>query len=225
MEMLSGQAIQDAGLDDWRKLAQALHACFLVESFAEALTFVTAVGEACAAAGREPDVRLTASFVDVRLLTPNAVYRPAEGPDIVGPSVTQADVDLARQISTIAQTQGLKSDPTAVVQLEIALDTAAESEIGPFWAAILTGQPFQGGDVFDLTTRLPNLWFQPTDPHDPPRQRFHLDLWLPSELVPSRIEAALAAGGTITYDAEAPAFTVLADPQGNKVCLCTYLSR
>jgi 4a-hydroxytetrahydrobiopterin dehydratase len=53
----------------------------------------------------------------------------------------------------------------------------------------------------------------------------YLDLWLPPEVVPARIEAALAAGGTVTYSEEAPAFTVLADPQGNKVCLCTYLHR
>ena len=33
------------------------------------------------------------------------------------------------------------------------------------------------------------------------------------------------AGGTITRDAEAPAFTVLADPDGNKVCICTTESR
>ncbi|MEV5961185.1 VOC family protein [Kribbella sp. NPDC051952] len=225
MDMLSGQAIQDAGVEDWRKLSQSLHGCFLVQSFADALTFVTAVGEACAAVGREPDVRLTGSFVEVRLLSPDAVYRPKEGPEVVGPSVTQADVDLARQLSAIAQAQGLTSDPASIAQVEIALDTADEAEIGPFWAAVLTGLPFQGVDVFDPSARLPSLWFQGTDGHETPRQRFHLDLWLPPEVVPARIEAALAAGGTITDDSEAPAFTVLADPQGNKVCLCTYLNR
>ncbi len=40
-----------------------------------------------------------------------------------------------------------------------------------------------------------------------------------------RIEAALAAGGKVVYDEEAPAFIVLADPQGNKVCLCTSEGR
>ena len=34
-----------------------------------------------------------------------------------------------------------------------------------------------------------------------------------------------AAGGTLVSDAEAPAFTVLADPEGNKVCICTCLDR
>jgi 4a-hydroxytetrahydrobiopterin dehydratase len=225
MDMLSGQAIQDAGLEDWRKLAQALHACFLVESFADGLTFVGSVGEACAAVGHEPDVRLTGGFVDVRLLSPDAVWRHPDGSESAGPSVTQRDVDLARQISAIAQSLGLKSDPSAVAQLEIGLDTADLAAIGPFWAAVLTGSTHEGNDVFDPSGRIANLWFQGTDAHETPRQRFHLDLWLPPELVPARIEAGLAAGGSVVYDDEAPAFTVMADPQGNKVCLCTYLDR
>jgi 4a-hydroxytetrahydrobiopterin dehydratase len=44
------------------------------------------------------------------------------------------------------------------------------------------------------------------------------------EVAEQRIAAALAAGGTMVSDAEAPAFTVLADPEGNKVCVCTWQS-
>ena len=225
MDMLTGQQIQDAGLEDWRKLAQALHACFLVESFADALRFASAVGEACA--GHEPELRLGGKFVDVRLLSPEAVWRHPDGSEATAPNVTQRDVDLARQISGIAQSLGLKPDPSAVAQLEIGLDTSDWAEIRPFWATILTGsaEVDDGNDVFDPSGRVANLWFQGTDPHETPRQRFHLDLWLPPEVVPARIEAALAAGGTVVSDAEAPSFTVLADPQGNKVCLCTYLDR
>jgi len=93
--------------------------------------------------------------------------------------------------------------------------------------AVLTGstEAFTGNDVIDPTGRVANLWFQGTKPHEEPRQRFHLDLWVPPEVVPGRIEAALAAGGKVVYDEEAPAFIVLADPQGNKVCLCTSEGR
>ena len=41
----------------------------------------------------------------------------------------------------------------------------------------------------------------------------------------SRIAAAVAAGGAVVYDSEAPSFTMLADPDGNKVCVCTFLDR
>jgi hypothetical protein len=38
-------------------------------------------------------------------------------------------------------------------------------------------------------------------------------------------DAAVAAGGTLVSDDEAPAFWVLADPEGNRMCLCTWQER
>lgn len=195
--------VSETGLLDWRKLAQKLHARFLIDAYADGVRFVAAVGEACQDA--VPDLRLGASFVDV----------------------ATRDADLAGRISSIAAEHGLTADPTAVAQLEIGLDTADLVELGPFWAAVLTGstESFTGNDIFDPTGRVANVWFQGTTPHETPRQRFHLDLWLPPEVVPGRIEVALAAGGKVVYDEEAPAFIVLADPQGNKICLCTAEGR
>jgi 4a-hydroxytetrahydrobiopterin dehydratase len=69
------------------------------------------------------------------------------------------------------------------------------------------------------------LWFQKTDPHAEPRQRFHLDITVPPEVAQPRVDAALAAGGRLVSDAQAPAFTVLADAEGNKACICTALGR
>ena len=40
-----------------------------------------------------------------------------------------------------------------------------------------------------------------------------------------RIAAAVAAGGTVVDDAGAPSFTVLADAEGNRACVCTILDR
>jgi 4a-hydroxytetrahydrobiopterin dehydratase len=190
---------------DWRKLAQAWHARFLIDTYVEGARFVQAVGEACSGADAVPEVRLGGTFVDV----------------------ASRDEAVAQQVSAIAAKHGLTADPTAVAQLEIGLDTADLVAIGPFWAAVLTGSTdsFTGNDIFDPTRRVANLWFQGTTPHQTPRQRFHLDLWLPPEVVPGRIEAAIAAGGKVVYDEEAPAFIVLADPQGNKVCLCTSEGR
>lgn len=92
---------------------------------------------------------------------------------------------------------------------------------------LLTGSPDNRiyDSVFDPTGRVPGLWFQGTEPHETPRQRWHFDLWLAPEVADERIAAAVAAGGTIVYDAQAPAFTVLADPDGNRVCVCTSLGR
>ena len=48
---------------------------------------------------------------------------------------------------------------------------------------------------------------------------------VPPELAQSRIDAALAAGGTLLSADEAPAFWVLADAEGNEACICTWQGR
>lgn len=215
MDTVTSQQIIDAGLDDWRKLAQAIHARFLTGDFAAGLTFVTAVTEAAEAANHHPDVTLTYPFVDVKLVSHDAG------------TVTQRDIDLAHRISEIAREQGIGADPRAVTEIELALDSADVAAVGPFWAALLTGsaESLDGDDVADPKGRVPLLWFQHTDAHETPRQRFHLDVWVPHDVAEQRIAAAVAAGGRVVDDNQAPAFVVLADPEGNRACVCTCLDR
>ncbi|HET7399480.1 MAG TPA: 4a-hydroxytetrahydrobiopterin dehydratase [Intrasporangium sp.] len=215
METLSITQILDAHLDDWRKLAQALHARFRTGDFATGLRFVTAVGAAAEEANHHPDVTLTYPYVDVRLFSHDAS------------GITQRDLRLARRISDIAREQGIRPEPSAVAEAELALDTADVAAVGPFWAALLTGSAdaLDGDDVRDPGGRVPLLWFQHTDAHDTPRQRFHVDLWVAHDVAEERIAAAVAAGGRVVDDAQAPSFVVLADPEGNKACVCTCLDR
>jgi 4a-hydroxytetrahydrobiopterin dehydratase len=49
--MLMGEPIAAADLTDWRKLAQGLHARYVVDDFCTAARFVVAVGEAGDALG------------------------------------------------------------------------------------------------------------------------------------------------------------------------------
>ncbi len=215
MEKLTSSQILDARLDDWRKLAQALHARFLTGDFVTGLTFVTAVTGAAERANHHPDVTLTYPFVDVKLLSHDVSQ------------LTQRDIDLARRISEIAREQGIDARPSALTELELALDTADLAAVGPFWAALLTGSPdsLMGDDVVDPSGRVPLLWFQHTDAHETPRQRFHIDLWVPHHVAEERIAAAVSAGGRVVDDENAPSFVVLADPEGNKACVCTCLNR
>jgi 4a-hydroxytetrahydrobiopterin dehydratase len=216
VDTLSRRQILDAGLQDWRKLGQALHASFRLPDLARAASFVAAVTATTGADGHLQHLKLTSGVVDLSVGTREA-----------GLWVTAADVELARRISGIARDQGLVPDPTGVTQLEIALDTADQDRVGPFWSVLLTGSPANTvlDSIFDPTGRVPSLWFQSTDEHQTPRQRWHFDLWLAPEVAEERIAAAVAAGGSVVYDAEAPAFTVLADPDGNRVCVCTSLGR
>ncbi len=216
MDKLSTQEILDARLDDWRKLAQALHARYRVTDFRAAAAFVAEVAEAAEAAGHLPDIKMTQDVVDVSLCTRED-----------GLWVTEKDIGMARQISEIARQQGLTPEPGGVTQLELALDTPDDARVAPFWSALLTGSPDNSiyDSVFDPTGRVPSVWFQHTEVHETPRQRWHFDLWLDPAVADERIAGAVAAGGSVVYDDEAPSFTVLADPDGNRVCVCTYLER
>jgi 4a-hydroxytetrahydrobiopterin dehydratase len=49
VEKLSTQEILDAGLDDWRKLAQALHARYRIADFKAGAAFIAAIAEAAGA--------------------------------------------------------------------------------------------------------------------------------------------------------------------------------
>jgi 4a-hydroxytetrahydrobiopterin dehydratase len=215
-EKLTDQHIRDAGLADWRKLAQALYARYLTPDYVAAAGFVAAVAQLAGSNGRHPDLRVTHGCVDISLCTHED-----------GLWVTQKDIDLARSISEIAHRQELAAAPTAVTQLEIALDTPHEDRIAPFWSVLLTGSADNRiyDSVFDPTGRVPALWFQGTDEHENPRQRWHFDLWLAPEVATERIAAAVAAGGRIVDESGAPSFTVLADHDGNRVCVCTSLGR
>lgn len=110
MDMLSGEQITEAALTDWRKLGQGLHARFTVGDFASGARFVTALAAAGELAGRDPEVRMGSHYVDLRLVSDDAVYRDEECAEHRVEWVTQRDVDLARRISEIADEQGLRAD-------------------------------------------------------------------------------------------------------------------
>src|SRR6476469_4006766 len=230
MDMLSGGQIAEADLADWRKLAQGLHARYLIDDFGAGARFVAAVGEAGDPIGHHPRVSIGQGYVDLELVSDDAVYRDDEGTEHVVEWVTQQDVDLARRITEIAADHGIAADPGSVSEIEIGLDTARSATIAPVWAALLTGSAESQGrgspsdEIRDATGRVPNLWFGDADGHQAPGQRFHIEVYVPPEVAERRIAAAVAAGGTIVDDSDAPSLTVVADQDGNTGVICADLS-
>lgn len=226
MDMLRGAEIADARLTDWRKLAQGLHARYLVDDFGTGVRFAAAVGVAGDALGHHPSVSMGKGYVDLKLVSPDAIYRDDQGTEHVVEWVTQQDVDLARRITEIAADQKIAADPASVSVVELGLDTASSATIAPVWAALLTGNPESQGhgspsdEIRDATGRVPNLWFGDADEQDAPRQRFHVEVYVAAEVAEQRIAAAVAAGGTVVDDSEAPSLTVIADQDGNTGVLC-----
>lgn len=203
------------GLHDWVLADRWLHARFATPDFVTGLALVVGIGDAAERANHHPDVTLRYGHVDVRLRSHD-----------VG-DLTARDLRLAHRITELAAEHGAESRPSAVKVPALALDAADLEAVGRFWSAAYTGSPdnVDGNDVVDPDTHELLLWLQSTDPHAEPRQRFHVDLWVAPATAPERIAAILAAGGVLVSDAEAPSFTVLADPEGNKVCICTCLDR
>jgi 4a-hydroxytetrahydrobiopterin dehydratase len=230
MDMLMGAQIAEAKLTDWRKLAQGLHARYVVADFGTGARFVAAVGEAGDALGHHPSVSIGNGYVDLKLVSADAIYRDDEGTEHVVEWVTQQDVDLARRITEIAADHKVDADPASVSMIELGLDTAHSATIAPVWAALLTGNPEAQGhgspsdEIRDAMGRVPNLWFGDADEHETPRQRFHVEVYVAPEVAEQRIAAALAAGGTVVDDSDAPALTVIADQDGNRGVLCVDTS-
>lgn len=212
----SGDEIVAQGdLPDWVSMHTALQTRFRTGDFATGLKLVAAIGEAAEAANHHPDLDLRYPHLNVRLSSHDVDAK------------TQRDVDVAARISELAAELGVTADPDAVARIELGLDTWDMAEIKPFWEAVLGMVNSDGPDdeIRDGAGDFPTIWFQETDRHEEPRQRFHLDIRVPPHLAQQRIDDALAAGGVLVSDDRAPTFTVLADPQGNKVCICTHVGR
>jgi 4a-hydroxytetrahydrobiopterin dehydratase len=209
---LKGQQIHDAGLHGWRYVLRQLVVRFETGDFNTGAALVKKIAKAADEANHHPDVDLRYPHLTVTLSSHD-----------VG-AITARDIRLARRISELAEKAGVSPSAHAPDVLELALDTPDHEKIKPFWAAIL-GYRDGGDEVTDKAGRTPNLWFQGTDSEEPDRQRWHLDVSVPHDVAQARIKAAIDAGGTLVDDGAAPAFWVLADPDGNKACICTWESR
>ena len=122
-----------------------------------------------------------------------------------------------------AAAMGVEAAPREVSTLELALDVPDAAAVKPFWSTVLGyGDSAWETQVEDPGGRNGTLWFQEApEATGEVQQRFHLDIVVPREVAEERVEAAVAAGGTLVTAEHAPAFWVLADAHGNKVCVCT----
>ena len=210
---LTRKQVAEERLTDWEWMVGAIEARYETSGFATGLELVNRIAAAAEEADHHPDLTLTWPYVHARLVSHDAG------------GVTSRDIAMAKRISEIAADLGVTPTREKLTRVEVGLDTANTPAAVRFWSAVL-GYDVAGDDaVVDPDGRQVELWFQDTDAHEEPRQRFHVDVTVPPDQAQARIDAALAAGGTLVSTERAPAWTVLADPEGNKVCVCTWQGR
>ena len=218
----SSDAVQDSA---WRYLLGTLRTSVPVVSVAQAVEVAGAAVAACAEdADEHLTVDLRADRVELALQT------------LAEDAVTQLDVDLSRRITDAVAGLGLSqagvttTETRSVQLLEIAIDALDIPAIRPFWKAVLQYEDQPGNletpnGIVDPARQGPAFWFQQMDAPRPQRNRIHFDITVSHEEADARIGAALAAGGTLVSDEEARSFWILADAEGNEICVCTWQDR
>ena len=212
-DQITGKQFDESpGVEDWRALWGGGFACtyFRTGSFGAGAALVRAISELAAAVDHPIDVDLRAERVTVRLCT----HHPG--------GLSSLDVDLAREISATARQLGVAANPSAAQHVQVTIDALNTPQVRPFWRAVLGYELVGDEDVFDPQRFGPPFTFQQMDAPRPQRNRIHIDVYVPRDQVEARIGAALAAGGHIVNDTNAPMWWTLADAEGNEADLAIW---
>ncbi|MEO7006615.1 MAG: VOC family protein [Terrimesophilobacter sp.] len=189
-----------------------LYATFSTGDFASASELVAQVAQAAEAMNHHPDIRLGWGTVSFQLSSHDAG------------GVTSRDLELAAKIQNLADVLGATGQPVRPTRYELAIDCANADDIRDFWRVALDYEEHEDAGEIQLVDRRgvgPTIWFQRMDPPRTDRNRLHLDVYVPTAEAQSRVEAVLQAGGDLMTAEHAPDWWVLADVEGNELCICT----
>ena len=210
-------SVEDLG---WRLILGFLQTGVAVSSLAEAQQVAATALAACGAdADEHLRIDLRPDRVEFAVQTRSTGW------------LDDRDVEVAAAITAALEGRTRASDnPRSTQQLEIAIDALDIPAVVPFWRAVLgyVDEPASGGPVGAVVDPLgqgPAIWFQQMDEPRPQRNRIHVDITVPHDDAEARVAAALAAGGRLLSDTHARSFWVLADAEGNEVCVCTWQDR
>jgi 4a-hydroxytetrahydrobiopterin dehydratase len=212
-DQISGKQFEESrGVEDWRQLSGGGFVCayFRTASLGVGAALAKAISDLPAVATHHVEVDLRQEGVSVRLC----------GHEPWG--LRDDDVELARQISAAARELGVSADPSIVQHVQVAIDALAIADVRPFWRAVLGYELVGDEDLLDPRRCGPPFWFQVMDAPRPQRNRIHIDVYVPHDQTEARVKAALAAGGHIVNDSQAPDTWTLADAEGNEVDVASW---
>ena len=204
---------------DWRVVSDGACAFYPTSSLAQSVAFVDAVANVPHFAEHQYGIDLRRAGVTVRIVTLRDDYM----------GMTDRDVELAQAVSGVAKEQGLKADPSKIQSTLIVPGAPSRTDVMPFWQAALGYVPRPDSpseDLIDPYDRNIPFWFEEMDePRPGGLGAIHVAVWLPIEEAHTRVDAALAAGGTVVRDDYAPAWWTLADRYGNEIDIATVAYR
>jgi 4a-hydroxytetrahydrobiopterin dehydratase len=197
------------GVDDWVVLHGGAAAVFRVGSLTEAAGLAAAVADLPGIDGSGALLTLSAERLTVRLT--RGVFR-----------LEERHVELARAVSEAARSHGAVADREAVHEVALAIAAKPDAVDVGFWRAVLGYAPLAEDNAVDPLGHGSTVWMQDLDPDKPLRHAMHVDVSLAREQAEARVAAALAAGGSVVDDSEAPSNWILSDRAGNKVCVASW---
>jgi 4a-hydroxytetrahydrobiopterin dehydratase len=193
-------------------LGANLYATFTTSDFASASELVARVARAADAMNHHPQIGLGWGKVSFELSSHDAG------------GVTDRDLRLAAEIQRIADDCGAEGQRVRPARYELAIDCVSAEQVRDFWRVAL-GYEEQEADgevqLVDPRGQGPTVWFQHMDPPRTGRGRIHVDVYVPNADAVERVEAIVEAGGRLVTAEHAPYWWVLADAEGNEVCVCT----
>jgi len=206
------QFTEAEGVGDWRILGgDGATAYFRTGSYAAGARLVQAIGELAGVDDQHPAIDVRRDGVTVRMITFAVGYA----------GMTTRHVELAREISAAARQLGLRADPSVAQGFLVIPGATVTADVMPFWQAVLGYERRPDSpdeDLVDPRDRGPAFWFERMDqPRPGGGGAIHVVVWVPHDQAQARIAAALAAGGRMVRDANAPSWWTLADAAGNEV--------
>ena len=196
------------GVDDWVILHGGPTAAFRVGSLQEAARLAAAVADV---PGLEPRTLLTAASDRLTVKLTREMW-----------GTEARHVEVARAISALARQRGAVADRSAVQEVQLAVAAQPEAIDLGFWRTVLGYAELHEDNGLDPNGQSSTVWMQDIDPAKPLRHAMHVDVSVAREHAEARMRAAVAAGGRIVVDAEAPGSWILADRAGNKVCIAAW---
>jgi 4a-hydroxytetrahydrobiopterin dehydratase len=204
------QGFLDAeGVEDWVVLHGGATAAFRVRSIGEAARLASAVAGIAGLEGSGALLTIADAHLTIRLTRDMWQLEPGH-------------VERARTVSAVARAHGAVADRAATQEVQLAIAAKRDTIDVNFWRTVLGYAALADDNAVDSLGHGSTVWMQDLDDAKPLRHAMHIDVSVASEHVEARVAAALAAGGRVVDDSDAPKHWTLADRAGNRVCICAW---